>query len=208
MRPGQETSEGEAPEPAVPRRPAATNSPPTRNAWSAGRSCALASQRQRRDCGQAGRPHESGHVSDTCAAAGGHIAAGRGRACGWRVTAPARRALTRLKVSSRGGLGPPLGPGPRDLQCLRTAVWPGAAARRTGPAPPLSGRAVSGMTGRAACRDGPPGPGLAVIANPAAREVGAWPMRPGPIGPPPAVPRPAIARHDRRPPQRRPRWRA
>src|SRR5206468_9211235 len=45
-------------------------------------------------------------------AAGGHIAAGRGRACGWRVTDPARRALTRLKVSSR------------------TAVWPGAAARR------------------------------------------------------------------------------
>jgi hypothetical protein len=131
-RPMQEkTSEGEAPEPAVPRRPAATNSPSTPQRI-VGRRCALASQRQRRACGQVARQHESGHVSDTSAAAGGPIAAGRGRACGWRVTDPARRALTRLKVSSRGGPALPLRPGPRDLQCLRTAVWPAAAARRDG----------------------------------------------------------------------------
>jgi len=216
MRPGQETSEGEAPEPAVPRRPAATNSPSTRNAEPAGRRCALASQRHRRDCGQIGRQHDSGHVSDTSAAAGGHIAAGRGRACGWRVTDPARRALTRLKVSSRGARPSPQAGSPRSAVPSDGGLARRLAARRTGPGGdaasdllrPLSGRAVSGMTGRAACRGGPPGPGRAVIANPAAREVGVWPMRPGLIGTPPAVPRAAIARHDRRPPQGRPRCRA
>jgi len=100
---------------------------------SAGRSCALASQRQRRDCGQVGRQHESGHVSDTSAAAGGHIAAGRGRACGWRVTDPARRALTRLKGLFPRDARPSPQAGPRDLPCLRTAVWPAPPRAGTGP---------------------------------------------------------------------------
>jgi hypothetical protein len=124
----EKTSEGEAPEPAVPRRPAATNSPSTPQRI-VGRRCALANQRQRRDCGQIGRQHESGHVSDTSAAAGGHIAAGRGRACGWRVTDPARPALTRLR-SLPAGPGPPPPAG-----SPRSAVPPdrGLARRRRAP---------------------------------------------------------------------------
>ncbi len=82
------------------------------------------------NCGQAGRQHESGHVSDTSAAAGGHIAAGRGRACGWRVTDPARRALTRLKVSSRGGPALPSG---------RVPAICSVSGPRSGPAPPRAG---------------------------------------------------------------------
>jgi hypothetical protein len=57
-------------------------------------------------------------------AIGRHIAAGRGRAGGWRVTGPARRALTGWRPLP--GRGPPAGP--RDLRCRRTAARPGAAA--------------------------------------------------------------------------------
>lgn len=117
---------------------------------------------------------------------------------------PARRALTRLKVSSGGGPALLLRPG------LATCS---AFGSRSGPAPPRAGRDLA-VTLHLTCpgvvrprgerddRSGRPprraaGPGRAVIANPAAREVGVWPMRPGLIDPPPLPPvrRPAPPLH-------------
>ena len=136
MRPVQaKTSEGQAPEPAVPRRRLRrTRQRPATHSRQAGAARWPASGRDETAAKPAGSMRVvMSAIRPRRPAAGGHIAAGRGRACGWRVTDPARRALTRLKVSSRGARPSPQAGSPRSAVPPDGGLARLLAARGTGP---------------------------------------------------------------------------